>query len=54
MLPVGTPPNAIVFATGAVSIAQMARGGLILNLIGIALITLACYVIGPFALGLKF
>jgi solute carrier family 13 (sodium-dependent dicarboxylate transporter), member 2/3/5 len=54
MLPVGTPPNAIVFGTGAVTIGQMARGGVILNLIGIVLITLFCYLLGGFALGLQF
>ncbi len=54
MLPVGTPPNAIVFGTGAVTIAQMARGGVVLNIIGIVLITLFCYMIGGFALGLQF
>lgn len=54
MLPVGTPPNAIVFGTGAVTIAQMARGGVILNLVGIALITFFCYALGGMALGLQF
>lgn len=54
MLPVGTPPNAIVFGTGAVTIGQMARGGLVLNVIGIALITVFCYLLGGFALGLEF
>jgi sodium-dependent dicarboxylate transporter 2/3/5 len=54
MLPVGTPPNAIVFATGAVTIAQMARGGVVLNLVGIVLIILFCYVLGGVALGLRF
>ena len=39
MLPVATPPNAVVFGSGRVSIPQMMRGGLWLNLIGIALIT---------------
>ncbi|MFV0299713.1 MAG: SLC13 family permease [Paracoccus sp. (in: a-proteobacteria)] len=54
MLPVGTPPNAIVFGSGAVTIAQMARGGFLLNLTGIVMITLFCYLIGGFAMGLKF
>jgi solute carrier family 13 (sodium-dependent dicarboxylate transporter), member 2/3/5 len=54
MLPVGTPPNAIVFGTGAVTILQMARGGFVLNIIGIMLITAACYFLGGFALGLQF
>ena len=54
MLPVGTPPNAIVFGTGTVTIGQMARGGVVLNIIGILLITLVCYVLGGFAMGLTF
>ena len=54
MLPVGTPPNAIVFGTGAVTIAQMARGGFVLNIVGIMLITGACYLLGGLALGLRF
>ena len=52
MLPVGTPPNAIVFGTGAVTIAEMARGGLVLNIVGLVLITMFTVVIGPYALGL--
>jgi len=54
MLPVGTPPNAIAFSTGAVTIAQMARGGFALNLIGIALITGFVYALGAAAMGLQF
>ena len=54
MLPVGTPPNAIVFSTGKISIARMARGGVVLNLLGIVLITLACYLLGGAALGLRY
>lgn len=33
MLPVATPPNALVFASGRVTIARMARAGLVLNLV---------------------
>lgn len=43
MLPVATAPNAIVFGSGHVSIANMAREGLVLNFIGAAVITLVCY-----------
>ncbi len=52
MLPVGTPPNAIVFATGQVKIAEMVRGGILLNIVGVILITIFTVLIGPFALGL--
>ncbi|NIO43308.1 MAG: DASS family sodium-coupled anion symporter [Burkholderiales bacterium] len=43
MLPVATPPNAIVFASGHLSIAQMARAGVLLNLIAILMITMIAY-----------
>jgi sodium-dependent dicarboxylate transporter 2/3/5 len=39
MLPVATPPNAIVFASRCISIPQMARAGLWLNILGMLLIT---------------
>lgn len=40
MLPVGTPPNAIVFSSGRLKIEQMARIGFLLNLAGVVIITL--------------
>ncbi len=39
MMPVGTPPNAIVFGTGLVRMPQMMKAGLVLNLAGIVVIT---------------
>ena len=45
MLPVGTPPNAIAFGSGLVSIPQMARAGFILNIIGVILITALTYLL---------
>jgi sodium-dependent dicarboxylate transporter 2/3/5 len=47
MLPVATPPNAIVFGSGHITIQQMVRVGVVLNVIGIALITLAMVVLAP-------
>ena len=44
MLPVATPPNAIVFGSGQFSVGQMAREGLVLNLIGVIIVALLCYV----------
>ncbi|WP_087507290.1 SLC13 family permease [Neiella marina] len=41
MMPVATPPNAIVFASGELRIKQMARKGLMLNFVATALITAA-------------
>ena len=39
MLPVATPPNAVVFASGRLTASDMARTGLVLNVLAIALIT---------------
>jgi sodium-dependent dicarboxylate transporter 2/3/5 len=43
MLPIGTPPNAIVFASGRVSLIQMGRTGFLLNLITVVFITAFIY-----------
>ena len=39
MLPVATPPNAIVYGSGAITAGQMARAGIWLNLVGVLVIT---------------
>lgn len=43
MLPVATPPNAIIFGSGSVTIPQMSRAGIGLNLIGAILVTAVTY-----------
>jgi len=51
MLPVATPPNAIIFGTVQVTVRDMARAGFLLNLFCAVLITVAVYVLGPYAFG---
>lgn len=52
MLPVATPPNAIVFGSGYVTIGQMIKGGVWLNIISVVLVTLAAYTLGGWVLGI--
>ena len=47
MLPAGTPPNAIIFATGKLRITEMVRVGFIVNLISVVLIVVAVYYLVP-------
>ncbi|MCP3999804.1 MAG: SLC13/DASS family transporter [Gammaproteobacteria bacterium] len=54
MLPVATPPNAIIFGSGYLRISQMSRAGFWLNLVAIALITLATWAIILPAMGLDY
>lgn len=46
MLPVATPPNAIVFGSNRVLIAEMARAGIFLNIAGILVISAIVYTLG--------
>ena len=43
MLPVATPPNAIVFGSEKFSVRDMAREGIALNLIGVVVVTTVCW-----------
>jgi len=43
MLPVATPPNAVVFGSGSIRVQTMIREGFALNLIGALVITTVCY-----------
>jgi sodium-dependent dicarboxylate transporter 2/3/5 len=53
MLPMGTPPNAIIFAKGDVKIQYMMRTGLILNVLCVIVISLLCWLFIPMMEGLK-
>jgi len=51
MLPVATPPNAIVFSSGRVSIPRMMRAGFVLNLIGVCVLSLVALKLVPLVFG---
>ncbi|WP_408007456.1 SLC13 family permease [Pseudalkalibacillus sp. A8] len=52
MLPVATPPNAVVFGSGYLRIPDMARAGLWLNLLSVVIITIAIYLYLPAVWGI--
>ena len=47
MLPVATPPNAIVFSSGALTIPQMIRAGILMNIIAMMTLTLLAVILVP-------
>ena len=53
MLPVATPPNAIIYGSGKVTIPQMAKAGIWLNIIVSVLFTIASYTIFAYVFGIE-
>lgn len=53
MMPVGTPPNAIVFGSGMIRLPQMARAGMLMNIALVPLIVLLLWVLGPAVFGVE-
>jgi sodium-dependent dicarboxylate transporter 2/3/5 len=53
MLPAGTPPNAICFASGYIPITKMVRCGFVVDLFGLVLCVLVSYFLVPWALGIS-
>lgn len=54
MLPVATPPNAIVYGSGLVSIPKMARAGLVFNIMMVFIITGVIYLLIGYVFGVVF
>lgn len=52
MLPVATPPNAIIFGTNRIRIIDMVKTGFMLNIISIIIITLVMYFWGTIVFGI--
>jgi solute carrier family 13 (sodium-dependent dicarboxylate transporter), member 2/3/5 len=53
MLPAGTPPNAIVYSSGYITVPQMVRAGIAVDIFGALLVATMCYFIVPWALNLN-
>jgi sodium-dependent dicarboxylate transporter 2/3/5 len=53
MLPVATPPNAIMFGSGYLDIPTMAKTGIVLNLLGLILIAMVTLTLGVRVLGIS-
>ncbi|HET8859813.1 SLC13 family permease [Marivirga sp.] len=51
MMPISTPPNAIVFSSGYISMKQMVRAGILLNLIAVIVLVVAGFFLAPFVGG---
>jgi len=51
MLPVATPPNAIVFSSGYISIPRMMRAGVVLNITGIVVLSIIALTLAPAVFG---
>jgi sodium-dependent dicarboxylate transporter 2/3/5 len=52
MLPVATPPNAVVFSSGWITIPQMFRAGVVLDLIAMIVVPVMIYFLGSAVIGL--
>lgn len=53
MMPVGTPPNAIVFGSNLITLPQMAKAGLLLNILLVPIVVAALWILGPFVFDIQ-
>lgn len=54
MLPVATPPNALIFGTNRIQVMDMVRTGLILNMLAVVLVTVFMFTLGRLVFGIEF
>jgi len=52
MMPMGTPPNAIVFGSGYIQFKDMLKAGFVMNVVSIIMISLFCWFILPFVMNI--
>ncbi len=53
MLPAATPPNAIVFGAGRITVPQMVRAGFLVDLLGVLVVTTMMYLVGVYVFGIE-
>jgi sodium-dependent dicarboxylate transporter 2/3/5 len=53
MLPVATPPNAIIFGTNRIRVFDMVKTGFLLNMLSVIIITLIMYFWGTVVFGIE-
>ncbi|MEX0928882.1 MAG: anion permease, partial [Balneolales bacterium] len=54
MMAIATPPNAIVYGSGLITIPQMAKAGFVFNLLMVFLITGMIYLLLGFVFGVEY
>ena len=54
MMPVATPPNAIVFAYDRMQLSDMVRAGFLMNIVAIGVVFFVLILLGPVVLGISF
>jgi sodium-dependent dicarboxylate transporter 2/3/5 len=53
MLPVATPPNTVVFASGKLKVSDMVKAGFLLNLASVIIISVIVYLLGSILFSLQ-
>ena len=54
MMPISTPPNAVIFSSGRVKLVEMVKAGIIINIIGVIVVSCLFYLLANVAFGVDF